>query len=105
MNNDSKDVAMDFGFEHPLEAQPSKALSKKLDLKTKDLQDTIQDIEDIELINYLFPNHDWTLNDKVLHQVFCPKFFLSGCTYIKLLLLSPIGKNQYFFPFTTILTY
>ena len=58
MDDETEDVAMEFDFEPSLKAQPLIALSKTLELTVKELQETIQDNEDFELIIDLFPNYD-----------------------------------------------
>ena len=58
MDDETEDVAMEFDFEPPLKAQPSIALSETLELTAEELQETIQDNEDFELIIDLFPNYD-----------------------------------------------
>ena len=58
MDDETEDVEMEFNFEPPLKAQPSIALSETLELTAEELQETIQDNEDFELIIDLFPNYD-----------------------------------------------
>ena len=58
MDDEMEDVAMEFDFERPLKAQPSIALSETLELTTEELQETIQDNEDFELIIDLFSNYE-----------------------------------------------
>ncbi|MCO5569458.1 hypothetical protein L7F22_023170 [Adiantum nelumboides] len=86
-DDETEDLAMEFDLElHHLEEQPSidvpPTLALDVHLAIEELQETIQDNEEIELIIDLFSMNDLIVNAKVLYEVLClnhSPYFLSDC--------------------------